>query len=120
MTSFKNYLVESKKITKSDFMSLHKKGELGVVQGMVSLKADEVFKTINNTNKDKIDFIHRNLKPTTRASIDNDGEITKTTVFHENIHGKDFFVVETKVDNSKQKDVSWDTIEFFCTVYMKK
>ena len=110
----KNYLNEGK-ISKKAFLSLHKSGKLGLVAGGVKGDLKSIMTVLNKENLDKIKLI----KTTNIDVASQSTSGTTVKVFKEEAQGKMFYIVETKHDNSKNNQVSWDTIDYYCTVYME-
>lgn len=110
-----NYLNESiRKITKSAFKKIYK--ELGLVSGGVKGDVNYISKTLNNIDVSKI-------KPLKVSQIDvgsQGSSGTTTTVYELHIKDETFYVVESKYDNSKNNNVSWNTIDYYSTVYILK
>ena len=112
METFKQFLTESFfKITKKQFLDLHKNGKLGLVAGGVKQDAKKIIEILKK-NIDKIEY-----KKTTRVDV-GDGPDTKNVIYHAEISGKTFFILETIIDNSKNPGVSWDTIDTYSNVYI--
>jgi len=112
------YLNEAdiKKITKKKFMSLHKSGELGLIAGSVMGDAKHIISSLKNVNLSKIE-----LMKTTNINVGSQTSIGTSIIIYETTQqDKIFYIIESRFDNSKNRNVSWDTIDYYCTVYMKK
>lgn len=110
-------LVEEKKITKNMFMNLHKSGKLGLVQGMVKNNATGIFSVLNKAGETKVKAI-KSMK-TSNVSVDSHLQTgTSVAIYSETIFERDFIVVETTCDNSKDSNVSWDTIDTYSVIYV--
>jgi len=112
------YLNEAdmKKITKKNFMSLHKSGELGLIAGSVKDDAKGIINTLKKADLSKI-----TLMKTTNMDVGSQTSTgTTVTVYESIIQDKTFYIVESRFDNSKNSQVSWNTIDYYCTVYMKR
>ena len=101
------------KITKKEFKELHKTKQLSLINscwGRSALSCINFIKSINT---------HFTGTPVTRCSIDNNGDYEVINVFKETIREQDFYFVESTIDNSKNKNCSWDTIDINTVVYVK-
>jgi hypothetical protein len=110
---------EAKKISKKDFDSMHKAGELGLVSGMIRQDSEVVFNIIKKAGED---FVNNTMKtiPASKAETHSQLGVGVTiTIYSETIFGKEFIAVETKADYSKDPHASWDTINFYTTLYVK-
>ena len=98
------------KITKKDFMAMHKTGKLGLIQGLVKKSKDDIFNILDGRSD-----IQEWAKPVSNfgdLSSDKNGAKT-TTIFKK---GR-FIFVEDIIDNSKNPDCSWNDLEVYNTIY---
>ncbi|MFW6225413.1 MAG: hypothetical protein ACOC3V_00475 [bacterium] len=112
-------LKEASKISKKEFGKLHSSGELGLVQGGIPKQAEEIFNFLRSKSSN---WINNEMKTIPVSRMDTGSQLStglKITVFTENIHGRDFYVVEDEIDNSLNNQVSWDTLDYFSTVYAR-
>ena len=103
------------KATKKDFLKFHKGGNLGLVDGGVKLSAKEISAKLKTFDVKKF-----KLTPVSNPTLDNDGEMQKVRVYKDEIDGHIFFYTENTLDNSKNPDVSWDSIDVYTNIYMVK
>ena len=111
-------MTESKKMSKSKFSKLYKDKKLGFVVTM-SRKADKMFDKLKGLKKSEI----QNFQSSKPSTMDLDSQLKyglTTTVSSEEIHGYTFYVVQHKMDNSKNPNNSWDTLDYVSTLYIQK
>ena len=103
-----------KKISKKDFMELHKTGKLNLVQSIFNKTKEEV--------KERIEKHPGKLygSKTSRIDLSNNGEIEKITVYFERINDQDFYFVESVIDSSKDSSCSWNDIQYNTILYVKR
>jgi hypothetical protein len=99
-----------KKITKKEFIALHKSGKLKLIQGYTQMPKNEILDILND-----ITDISEYFKPVSNygnLASDKSGMVTVTIYKH-----NQFIFVETIVDNSKNPECSWNETEVFNTIY---
>jgi effector-binding domain-containing protein len=116
--SFKQFLIkEVTKISPKSLMDMHHEEALGLVDTGIDLSAKEIFNLLKNTDVKKI---KKNLKEIERseppANKAKDGLLI--SVFYEKIKDEDFYIIEEKVNISKNKNLSLPRVEYFSTIYM--
>lgn len=102
------------KMTKKEFLELHKNGKLSLIQSLFNWDKEKV--------KDKIIKMNQIFigKDTIRCSINDNGEIEKIQIYKETINNQEFIFVEHLIDNSKSKDCSWDDVQTNTVLYLIK
>jgi hypothetical protein len=104
------------KTTKKDFNELHKNNKLLLVAGMLKSNCKKTIQVLSGIDINQ-------LKPIKTTNIDTGSQKntgTIITIYKSFIQGKVFYIVETCINNSKNKYVSWNNIEYFSTVYIQK
>ena len=101
------------KITKKAFIDMHSAGKLRLLQGMVKKSKEDIYESIKN-----IPDIEKYLKPVSgHGNLTNEKNGSYTiTIFKKG----SFIFKECIMDNSKDVNCSWDTIEIYNTIYYKK
>lgn len=111
-----NDVSQPKKITKKDFNTLHKAGDLGLVIGGVKGNIQKIHSLLKSAILDKLRWTKTNRMDV--GSFDQGG--LTVTAYKIMVDEKDFYVIEEVHDASKDKSVSWDTVSEYCTVYILK
>ena len=110
---------ESTKITKKAFTQIYNSGDLGLVQGLIKGDIKKIISLVEKLGEDKVNSF--NLIKTSSMNLDSQGESGKvTTVYKFELFGKIFYGIEDIIDNSKDSNVSWDTVDEYVTLYMVK
>ena len=103
-----------KTLTKTKFKQMHDSNELQLICGMVKKNKEDVVNRI----KEIEDKIHEYVKPTTNyGNIESDKIGSQTC----NIYITDdeqYILIEYKIDNSKNRNCSWNTKEVYTTAYL--
>jgi len=120
MGVFKNMLgIKEKKLTKKDFMSLHKSNQILLVQGGIKMTSDAIQKHVEGLKDSDFETIKgQPVSSVDVGSQSSSGLIVKVSSFEN--RSKTFFIVENTIDNSKNSDVSWDTIDVYSNIYIVK
>ena len=105
------------KITKKEFKALHASGSLNLVQGGINKTAEEVVNRLTEMDASEIAGIKG--RPVSRMDVGSQSSTGyDVAVFSINIFGREFIIVEETHDASIDKYVSWDTIDYYSTVYL--
>ena len=99
------------KITKKAFKDLHSSKKIELIQGGIKGAPEGII--------DLIEQKHSKLKglKLSKYTLDNIGDYMQIEVFRQSICGVLYYFVVKTIDNSKNKDCSWDNMEVFTTVY---
>lgn len=100
-------------MTKKEFLKLHKAGKFNLIQACYGKNKEFLYSLIKELNQ-----TFEGTK-TSRIDVSNQGDYLKVRIFHEDINNQVFVFVEETIDNSKNNQCSWDTIEVNTMIYVR-
>lgn len=103
-----------KKITKKLFNELHKKNYLLLIQSCSNKTPKQLIPLIENY-KGEIPTI-----PTSKSDTGNQGNCVIIKIYTKVIIDRVFYFVHQIIDNSKNKDCSWNSIDNITILYILK
>jgi len=99
------------KITKKEFKKLHSDNKLLLIAGGVKKDISFILNRLQ-----EVETIPEGEKTTT-CNVENYRDISTVKIFKSVIKKSTLFIVQTIIDNSKDEDCSWSSVDEYNTIY---